>query len=134
LDIHKYMYMQSKIKIFIKDWWLQIKFICFIKDVFFGFINYDTYMSWSCQWSLMSLIQSLNFSKFFCWLCPFLFHNTLACVFFITLLPVIEFIKDHWHGPRHSFVKPSCGTVALYGPFGFLRYGRLSMNNLGWSL
>jgi hypothetical protein len=26
----------------------------------------------------------------------------------------------------------SCGTVALYGPFGFfLRYGGLSMNNLG---
>jgi hypothetical protein len=31
-----------------------------------------------------------------------------------------------------GLVKPSCGTVALYGPFGvFLRYGRLSMNNLG---
>ena len=42
--------------------------------------------------------QSLNFSKFFCWLCPFLFHNTLACVvFFFTLLPVIKLIKDHWH-------------------------------------
>jgi hypothetical protein len=27
-------------------------------------------------------------------------------------------------------VKPSCGTVALYGPF-FLRYGGLSMNNIG---
>ena len=27
--------------------------------------------------------QSLNFSKFFCWLCPFLFHNILACVFFL---------------------------------------------------
>jgi hypothetical protein len=32
-------------------------------------------------------------------------------------------------------ISPSCGTVALYGPFGFfLRYGGLSMNNLGWSL
>ena len=31
-----------------------------------------------------------------------------------------------------SFDNNSCGTVALYGPFGFfLRYGRLSMNNLG---
>ena len=27
--------------------------------------------------------QSWNFSKFFCWLCPFLFHNTLACVVFL---------------------------------------------------
>jgi hypothetical protein len=26
---------------------------------------------------------------------------------------------------NNGFVKPSCGTVALYGPFGFfLRYGR----------
>jgi hypothetical protein len=33
------LYWSIKIKIFIKDWWLQIKFICFI--------NYDTYMSWS---------------------------------------------------------------------------------------
>jgi hypothetical protein len=33
---------------------------------------------------------------------------------------------------NNGLVKPSCGTVALYGPFGFfLRYGRLSMNNLG---
>jgi hypothetical protein len=30
-------------------------------------------------------------------------------------------------------VKPSCRTVALCGPF-FLRYGGLSMINLGWSL
>jgi hypothetical protein len=29
--------------------------------------------------------------------CPFLFHNTLACVFFFTLLPVIKLIEDHWH-------------------------------------
>jgi hypothetical protein len=35
---------------------------------------------------------------------------------------------------NNGLVKPSCGTVALYGPFGFLRYGELSMNNLGWSL
>jgi hypothetical protein len=48
--------------------------------------------------------QSLNFSKFFCCLCPFLFHNTLACVFFFTLLPVIKLIKDHWHGSRHISV------------------------------
>jgi hypothetical protein len=34
--------------------------------------------------------------QFFCWLCPFLFHNTLACVFFFTLLAVIKLIKDHW--------------------------------------
>jgi hypothetical protein len=33
---------------------------------------------------------------------------------------------------NNGLVKPSWGTVALYGPFGFfLRYGRLSMNNLG---
>jgi hypothetical protein len=30
----------------------------------------------------------------FCWLCTFIFLNTLACVFF-TLLPVIKHIKDH---------------------------------------
>ena len=36
---------------------------------------------------------------------------------------------------NNGLVKPSCGTVALYGLLGFfLRYGRLSMNNLGWSL
>jgi hypothetical protein len=36
---------------------------------------------------------------------------------------------------NNGLVKPSCGTVALYGPFVFfLRYGGLSMNNLGWSL
>ena len=38
--------------------------------------------------------QSLNFSKFFCWLCTSVFLNTLACVFF-TLLPIIKHIKDH---------------------------------------
>jgi hypothetical protein len=45
---------------------------------------------------------------------------------FFTLLPVIKLIKDHWHRILRSFsfdnnglVKPSCGTVALYGPFGF---------------
>ena len=27
--------------------------------------------------------QSFNFSKFFCWLCTFVFLNTLACVFFL---------------------------------------------------
>jgi hypothetical protein len=33
---------------------------------------------------------------------------------------------------NNGLVKPSCRTVALYGPFGFfLRYGGLSMNNLG---
>jgi hypothetical protein len=33
---------------------------------------------------------------------------------------------------NNGLVKPSCGTVALYGLFGFfLRYGGLSMNNLG---
>jgi hypothetical protein len=33
---------------------------------------------------------------------------------------------------NNGLVKPSCGTVALYGPFGFfLRYDGLSMNNLG---
>jgi hypothetical protein len=34
---------------------------------------------------------------------------------------------------NNGLVKPSCGTVALYGPFGlfFLRYSELSMNNLG---
>ena len=36
---------------------------------------------------------------------------------------------------NNGLVKPSCGTVALYGSFGFfVRYGGLSMNNLGWSL
>jgi hypothetical protein len=34
---------------------LQIKFICFI--------NYDTYMSWSYQWSLMSLITGNKVKK-----------------------------------------------------------------------
>jgi hypothetical protein len=33
-----------------------------------------------------------------------LFHNTLAYVFFFTLLPVIKLIKDHWHGLRHISV------------------------------
>jgi hypothetical protein len=33
------LYWSIKIVNFIKDWWLQIKFICFI--------DYDTYMSWS---------------------------------------------------------------------------------------
>jgi hypothetical protein len=33
---------------------------------------------------------------------------------------------------NNGLVKPSCRTVALYDLFGFfLRYGRLSMNNLG---
>ena len=32
---------------------------------------------------------------------------------------------------NNGLVKPSCGTVALYGPFGFLTYGGLSMNNVG---
>ena len=33
---------------------------------------------------------------------------------------------------NNGLVKPSCGTVALYGPFVFfLRYGGQSMNNLG---
>jgi hypothetical protein len=33
---------------------------------------------------------------------------------------------------NNGLVKPSCGTVSLYGPFGFFfKYGRLSMNNLG---
>jgi hypothetical protein len=33
---------------------------------------------------------------------------------------------------NNGLVKPSCGTVALYGLLVFfLRYGRLSMNNLG---
>jgi hypothetical protein len=40
---------------------------------------------------------------------------------------LIKFIIDN-----NGLVKPSCGTVALYGTFGFfLRYGGLSMNNLG---
>ena len=29
-------------------------------------------------------------------LAPNLFHNTLDCVFYFTLLPVIKLIKDHW--------------------------------------
>jgi hypothetical protein len=33
-----------------------------------------------------------------------LLHNTLACGFFFTLLPVIKLIKDHWHGLRHISV------------------------------
>ena len=33
---------------------------------------------------------------------------------------------------NNGLVKPSCGTVALYGLLVFvLRYGRLSMNNVG---
>jgi hypothetical protein len=31
---------------------------------------------------------------------------------------------------NNGLVKPSCGTVALYGPF-FFKYGGLSMHNLG---
>ena len=38
--------------------------------------------------------QSLNFSKFFCWLCTFVFTiSWLVCVF--TFFPVIKLIKDH---------------------------------------
>ena len=46
--------------------------------------------------------------------------------------------KEFWEVlsfDNNGLVKPSCGTVALYGPFGFfLRCGGLSMNNLDWSL
>ena len=52
---------------------------------------------WDLNWNKnIYCYQILNFSKFFCWLCTFVFLNTLglACVFF-TLLPVIKHIKDH---------------------------------------
>ena len=72
-----------------------------------------------CQWSLMSLITGNKVKKK---------HKPRYC----------EKEKDKANKRILSFdynnglVKPSCGTVALYGPFGFfLRYGRLSMNNLG---
>jgi hypothetical protein len=35
--------------------------------------------------------QSLNFSNFFCWLCTFVFHNTLACSNVYKCLPAIRF-------------------------------------------
>ena len=78
-------------------------------------------MSSSCQWSLMSLITGNKVKK------P---HKPRYC----------EKEKDKANKrilrslsfDNNGLVKSSCGTVALYGPFGFvLRCGRLSMNNLG---
>ena len=66
--------------------------------------NKRTIKSYSSAARPSHCYQSLNFSKLFCWHCPFLFHNTLACVFFFNLLPVIKLIKDHWHGSRHIIV------------------------------
>ena len=74
-----------------------------------------------CQWSLMSLITGNKVQKT---------HKPRYC----------EKEKDNANKRilrslsfgNNGLVKPSCGTVALYGPFGFfLRYGGLSMNNLG---
>ena len=75
-----------------------------------------------CQWSLMSLITGNKVKK-----TP---HKPRYC----------EKEKDKANKRilrslsfyNNGLVKPSCGTVALYGPFVFfLRYGGLSMNNLG---
>ena len=75
----------------------------------------------SCQWSLTSLITGIKYKKN---------HKSRHC----------EKEKDKANKrilrslsfDNNGFVKTSCETVALYGPFGFfLRYGGLSMNNLG---
>ena len=74
-----------------------------------------------CQWSLMSLITGNKVKKT---------HKPKYC----------EKEKDKANKrilrsisfDNNGLVKPSCRTVALYGPFGFFfKYGRLSMNNLG---
>ena len=76
-----------------------------------------------CQWSLMSLITGNKVKKT---------HKLRYC----------EKEKDKANKrilrslsfDNNGLVKPSCGTVALYGLWsfwGFLRYGGLSMNNLG---
>ena len=59
-------------------------------DTIFTF--HDKWIMLSCQNHVVNILsskvwpshfyQSLNFSKFFCWLCTFLFYNILACVFF----------------------------------------------------
>jgi hypothetical protein len=72
-----------------------------------------------CQWSLVSLITGNKVKKT---------HKPRYC----------EKEKDKANKrilrslsfDNNGLVKPSCRTVALYGPF-FLRYGELSMNNLG---
>ena len=69
-----------------------------------------------CQWSLMSLITGNKVKK--------------------THKPrYYEKEKDKANKRilrSLSFDNNGCRTIALYGPFGFfLRYGRLSMNNLG---
>ena len=69
-----------------------------------------------CQWSLMSLITGKKVNKA---------HKPKYC----------EQEKDKANKRilrSLSFDNNGCRTVALYGPFCFsLRYGRLSMNNLG---
>ena len=73
-----------------------------------------------CQWSLVSLITGNKLKK--------------------TLKPrYCEKEKDKANKrilrslsfDNNGLVKPSCGTVALYGPFGFFQDMADSMNNLG---
>jgi hypothetical protein len=57
------------------------------------FTFHNKWIMLSCQNQVLYIIsskawpsycyQSLNFSKFFCWLCTFVFLNTLACVFLL---------------------------------------------------
>jgi hypothetical protein len=55
------------------------------------------------------------------------FNLQSSLIKFIILIDQYKYSFDN-----NGLVKPSCGTVALYGHFGFfLRYGGLSMNNLG---
>ena len=73
-----------------------------------------------CQWSLMSLITGNKVKK----------NTSQGIVKKKRTKPTKELRSLSFD--NNGLVKPSCGTIALYGPFGFfLRYGRLSMNNLG---
>ena len=73
-----------------------------------------------CQWSLMSLITGNKVKK----------NTSQGIVKKKRTKPTKELRSLSFD--NNGLVKPSCGTIALYGPFVFfLRYGRLSMNNVG---
>ena len=58
-------------------------------------------------------------------------NKTNSCLLMKIMSTTIEVLRS-LSFDNNGLVKPSCRTVALYGPFWvFLRYGRLSMNNLG---
>ena len=79
-----------------------------------------------CQWSLMSLITGNKVKK-----TP---HKPRYCEKEKDKANkrILRSLSFDLSFDNNGLVKPSCGTVALYGPFGFfLRYGGLSMNNLG---